>query len=224
MDEIIRTGKKFAMGNPYLAGGGISYFWPGDYKDYEKIFNERREELGEYLLERARQSVEVHGLKRFGLYPYRQSGMKYETIHTGDGGEWMEFGYFISGGMVSFHNVDGYRERLMGFNLTSDALEFLDATVLAPRANVGDGNLVLVYPLANGLIEAEHFWRKEQIDKLSEFAGLGQVESVDLVNREIRLQQGRVILTDDSCRGERFTRFNAVRATKLLAKIADSFS
>jgi hypothetical protein len=210
-----RTAKKFEMGNPYLVRGGICYFWPGDYRKYEKIYGERRTELSKHLLEEARSLMSAGGFDT-KYYPYLQSGEKYETISTGDGGEWMEFGYFISGGMASFHNVDDCRKRIVGFNLTSDALEFLDQEMLAPRINVlGDGRR-LVYPLAR--MVPDFVWTSEWIKRVYKEAPKRILRDEGV----IEFDGGRVCISEGNCVGELSNWRAVTRATFLLAKIADA--
>ena len=155
-----RAGKAFYLGNPYLMLGGIVYSWPGsDLKEFERTYKEKRKELGEYLEGRAKVLIPEYGVRNLGgVYPYLQSGMNSETIHIGGDGRWIDFEVQIGSGLCSFHNMDSYMDRVMGFNLASDALEFLDEEILAPRIRLEEGKYLIEYALPeefNGLDNVE---------------------------------------------------------------------
>lgn len=228
MVETVRKGKRFELGAPYLASQGICYFWPGsDSKAFAEVFNGKRERLGNYLNERAWVLIDEFDVRTFSSYPYLQSGMEYEIVHIGDDGRWIEFGKFIGNGMCAFHNIDSYKDRVMGFNLCSDALEFLDEGILAPRIQDLSDTYRLTYPLPEGF-DVLPLRLSEHREWLERVVGCGNSRNslVDIKENKreqsIELSKGRVSIKEGWCVGEGFERFGVIGGSFLVAKLVDA--
>lgn len=226
-----RAGKTFDLGAPYLSpSGGISYFWPDMSGNYASVFKSRIGDLGDALLERSREMAGPLGVRSSSRhYPHLQRG-EHLTVHIGEGGRWVEIGAFIANGMAAFHNLDGYADQALGFDLASHALEFLDPQVLAPRIAREGGTYSLAYPFPreNGPLPLQREpgrwmdWLERQADSLR-LGGIAELTATPDSAR-IVLEQGHILIGEGMCRGHGFRGYDAIRATGLLAKIVDSSS
>lgn len=219
----------FKNGYPYLPGdGGISYEWPDP--SYRERFSARRKELAPELLERAR-----HYMGEFDVgalnssCPHVTEGERGMSFHIGTGGRLVRIADFMSG-FVVFHNMDGYHEWFLGFNLASDTLEMLDESIEAPRVLAIDGGFALRYPLPDGhrvldlkrypqLLDREWLQRRFDIMEL----GAVQRTSADEDAQEITGERGRIRIADGVCVSSGFERWDACRPGFVISQLLRSF-
>ena len=90
LKPLLRRGKVFEFGNPYISSDGLGYMWPKRQSADDTLFKGKRKEAGPYLLERAKYYMRyLH--KEFGIkfetgYPYLNIGMEGMQIHLSSGG------------------------------------------------------------------------------------------------------------------------------------------
>jgi hypothetical protein len=227
----MRFGKSFGLGTPYISvgengrDGGICYFWPNPKEDYEQIFSKHKEKLSPFLLEKIDKYMDELELKRFKHgYPYVQKGMKGLAYHIDGDGRWIEITPQMSNGMSAFHNIDSYLQQIAGFNLTSDALEFMDKEIDAPRIIKKDSKFVIRYPLPKGknilpldkypiMKDAEH------LQRLYNATNNGKQMQIDYQPnyQTIKTETGIIHVENGIMEGHDFERFNINRATFLMS-------
>ena len=218
-------GVEYSMGAPFLAGAGINYFLPDCCALNKDKFTEVRERLGERLLERARERIQLQDVSTTCNYPYLDSGMNCETIHIGSGGRWIEFSNGIHG-ICAFHNLDDYRDRILGFELAGDMMEFLDPRILAPRIQKERDSYALTYPLPRSLqsiVELRDISRQSWLRERMVERGLGQIRKmgVDADQQNIELEEGKIEIGEGMIRATNFCLRGSVRVSYILAKLVD---
>lgn len=223
-----RSGKKFEVGNPFVHAGGLDYYWPQNSgESYSHIFERNKKTLGDLLLRQARGYIREFGFNATQPYPYLKDGRENLTIHIGTDGRWVEVGKLVGNGMGAFHNLDGYKERMVGFNLVSDALERLDQTIAAPRIRVDkSGTIIATYPLPKGyeLVPRDNaVFDEDFMRERHEELGLGGFKSLTMLSdtQVIESENGSITINRGVCTVHNKARFYVPRATPLAAMIVD---
>jgi hypothetical protein len=221
-----RFGKPFRLGNPYIEdGGGLVYCWPGNSKEpYEQIFRDNKDKVGDFLLEKARAYIKDFEVWTYAGYPHLQISDDGPIVHIGDGGRWIEFVPSSIGGMASLHNLDGYHEQSLGFDLTSDLLEKLDSEIIAPRISK---EYIIEYALPKGfksLPENSSVLNPQWLEKMCGVLKLGQFKGlkVEKDNQTIEIGGGEITTRDGFCKASGFLGSHIRNATFLVAKLVDS--
>jgi len=215
----MRVGKHFEFGYPHIHERGISYHWPNEEQDWDRLLEERKGELGKLLLGNLEKYMAEFDVRKT-IPPYIEDGERGLTFHLGMGGRWIEVWKDTAGYFVCAHNLDAYSERAAGFNIGSDTLEHLDPTILAPRFFVEGGRYVMRYPLPAGMRVISHL-TEENLRSLYELVGLKP--DVHLTNEAeaqgIENSDGVVVVEKGICEGSGFERWNVTKASWIMSRI-----
>jgi len=217
-----RVGKFFSFGAPQFYNG-LEYNWPDEKLDYNGLFMERRDELGDILIEKLKQYIEEFDVFISGSsYPYLQKGMKGLALYLGDGGRWIEIWKMAGAGFLGCHNLDSYKERAAGFNIGSDLLERLDPTVLAPRVSISEGGYLMRFPLPQGLdIITNPLLTEELVRRVYSLVDFN--EELRLTNgngvQRIENSNGVVVIQKGMCEGRDFKKWDVPKASWAISRL-----
>lgn len=216
-----RVGKYFEFGAPYF-DGGVSYNWPNCEIDYDKLFLEKKDEMGDMLIDKLKGYIgDFRVFTSVPHYPHLQDGEKGLALHLGDGGRWIEIWKMMGASFLGEHNLDAYSDRAACFNIGSDVLEYLDPSVLAPRISVEE-SYVMRYPLPEGLVGIEHeYFNKETFNR---FYGMMDLDTDikfinELGNQRIENADGIITIKDGVCEGRGFKGWHAPKASLIISKL-----
>ena len=155
-----RKGKMFEMGYPYLSGSstdlgrdqGVVYMFPErSFRDnsYEKSFRDKKEGLANHLVGKLSEYMEEFNISG-GHTSIQYSGTREGfVLHMMNGGRWIEVCPEIDG-FLNFHYLDGFSQAIVGFNIGSDTLEYLDESILCPRISKREDGYKIIYPTPDG--------------------------------------------------------------------------
>jgi len=223
---MVRQAKEFEIGAPHIGDNIVQYPQPTrDYKkEFRRAFQERKEEMGNFLLEKLKSFDYKSDLWDKKYYPYLQVGESMLVFHVDGNGAWIEVGDHITN-VVAEHNLDFVDQKVLAFNLASETLEYLDAEMLAPRISLEANLYNFNYPLAkrNPMIltkpfaEVEIEWQAifERIE-----VGKGEFSRRD-DSLEILLAEGKLVVQEGMCQGIGYKKCNLCKGTYALAKILD---
>ena len=136
--------------------------------------------------------------------------------------------------MVCGHNLDITVDRIMGFNLGPDCLEFFDKGILAPRINVKKRKYQVEYALPKGVIllpgecgplETDVFdkqWLEERFD-LEKLGWLDTVRKGDK-KQKLVFDNASVTIGGGVSKGVASSMSVIPELTYLVAKLVDSVS
>jgi len=224
-----RIGKAFPCGYPCLQpSNGIDYPWPSETgEEFRPLFDAKKSELGEYLLEQTKKHMETLDIQISG-YPYLQDGMRGLALHTGDGGRWFGLGVSDLGNCIAGdHNLDSYRDRILAFSVISDALEFLDHEVKAARivpVQGEDFRLEYTLPVGNSSLPVDrhpNLVDKAIMQRRCDIARVGKLEDINVGDdsQVYRTERGIVRFENGQGIGESFRGFSAPGASWLIARM-----
>lgn len=212
-----RIGKYFEFGYPHFHRG-VDYSWPNQDIDFDKEIRRKRDELGEFLLEKTRAYMrDFSGCRKPQPYPYLMKGEKGLALHIGDGGRWIEVWKMMGANFLGEHNLDSYIDRMICFNIGSDTIEFFDPSILTPRVVKQGEKYSVRYPLPNGLkvipvssnLDAETIQRLFGLIKLDTNLQL----TLEQAHQEIRNLQGVIDVAEGVCETRNFEGFNIAKAS-----------
>jgi len=219
-----RVGKKFDAGWPYInSNGGLHYEFPN--KKFQELFDNSIRDLGDYLLTKFKSYLVKFGVKQ--KYP---TVMRYEAALGFPFGDREDIELSSKGNnFIYFHNPPKLsKEIFVGFNMGSDAIEFLDKEFLAPRIVVENGDYVIKYPLLNGtkllpVDSNEWFFKREGLERIFEFEKLGKIKRDYQKDKQIICcEKGRIKIEGGVCEGEDFERWDICKVTFPIAKLFDA--
>ena len=218
-----RIGKYFEFGYPHFYRG-VDYSWPNQEINFDKGIKERRDELGEFLLEKTRAYIKDFSAgKERGPYPYLQTGEKGLALHMGDRGRWIEVWKTIGANFLGEHNLDSYIDRMVCFNSGYDTLEFFDKTILTPKAVKQREKYSVEYPLPKGLEvipESSHL-NPETLQRLFRLIGLDANLQLTLTtsHQEIRNSQGVIDIKEGICEAKDFEGWSLPKASWVASRL-----
>ena len=214
-----RKGKAFQF-YPSVGDTGVEYSWPDD--SYEELFQERKKEFGEPLLNKFRSYIgEFELFTHVPYYPYLQKGERGLCLHLGDGGRWIEVWPMIGDYFIGCHNLNSSLERVVAFNIGADTLEFLDEEIKAPRIR-REGNLYFVnYPIAENLVPSLPEGTFEKSFELAKLGGVEIIKSND--HHEFRTEYGSIYFKKDVVEGNGFNRLKILGATWIISRLMNNF-
>ena len=235
---IKRQGRIWDLGAPYLAGSqnngldqSVAYSFPEcanstGRKKWENDFRNKKDFLGDHLVEKLRKYMgDYHIHRECESIPYTQIGDDCAVLHMGDNGRWFEVGPTSFGGCLVFHNIDGYKTAIAGFNIGSDALEFIDESILCPRINIEGEKYKISYPLPNGkdlpLERVSALTNPEIFNRWFEVAKLDNPEITDPFGYKFR--DGKIYVENEAVHGEVDNGWKVWGTTFIMAKLLDSF-
>jgi hypothetical protein len=231
LSGMSRVGKVFELGAPYLSGSGIVYTWHDSSREFEELFNEGRGELGKTLVSNLKVSMKDFNMRANSpVYPYLQDGMKGFALHMDGGGRWIDVQPFIGDGIMAFHNLDYWKERVAGFNIGSDVIEYFDKGMKAPRISREGSEYVVEYFLPEGSdllpIDSNRWFFEEEglerVFEVSKFGGIERDYQGDF--QRISCNGGDVVIRDGVCRASGFRGRDICEVTFPMAKLLDSFA
>jgi hypothetical protein len=237
---VERMGIIFGLGAPYLSGDedesgnqGGNYGFPGNAgsegrKFWTEKFKGHREGMGDHLLEKFRSYgtiFDISGMDSPGNINVSDSE-RAVVLHFGGGGRWFEF-CAPGTSFLQFHNIDRLSEAMAGFNLATDALEFLDETFKGPRISIVDGSYEVRYPLVEGnslLVNPPGCLSNPRIfSKWFDTFGLEDAK-VTRDPFEYKFKSGRVFEDEGEIVGQVSYGWQVPGTTYVMAKLLDSFT
>lgn len=230
-----RKARIYEFGQPYLTGSsgdglnqGVCYSYP-EYRnsesrhEWENRFRERREELSDFLLEKLDGYINTFDVFR-SIKPYAQITEKGTVLHMGQNGRWIEV-YPMLGGFLAFHNLDSCSEAISGFNIGSDALEFLEETLLCPRINKKNSLYEIIYPIPKGESfsekDIEKFSNPEIYNRWFEIGKLSEPVLTEPFGYEFK--EGKILVEDKEIKALTENGWKVWGMTFVTAKLLDTF-
>jgi hypothetical protein len=224
-EKSTRGGKDFQFGYPHIEGG-ISYCCPNERIDYRKNTQKSQNKIGELLINNLKGYIERFGIHTsVPLYPYLQKGRQGIILHLGTGGRWIEVGCESCGfGFVNSHNLDSFIERAVAFNIGSDALEYIDSKMLAPRILPENDSYIIKHYLPRGLdlIPSDHeYLDEESMKRLFKLVQLDEDVRLTLnaYSQEIRNSSGLIKIQNGICETRDFEKRNLPKFSWATARI-----
>jgi len=233
-----RQGRIFELGYPYLSGSssngldqGVVYSFPEcdahtDREKWEAKFKEKRHELSDYLIGKLSDYMNNFGISgRHKSIPYPQMAESGVVLHMGGNGRWIEVYPMMCGSFLAFHNLDSFSEAVAGFNIGSDALEFLDESLLCPRISKEGEKYMIAYPLPNEenlpIERVGALTNPEIFQKWFEIMNLGEAVLTEPFGYEFL--EGRINVEGEAVKGEVSSGWKISGTTFVMAKLLDSF-
>ncbi len=232
-----RQGRIWDLGAPYLSGGsehgldqGVVYNVPEAYKSegrnlWRNRFSKENARMGEHLTEKLRGYMDDFGIDRAGdSIPYAQIAKDGAVLHMGGNGRWIE-ACATSFGCLAFHNLDSYRHTFAGFNIGSDALEYLDETLLCPKISVEGEKYNITYPLPNEEnLPIERVSALTNHEIFNQWFNLGKLGEAKLTKPfGYEFENGRIYLEDNTVKAEVDNGWKVWGTTFVMGKLLDSF-
>ena len=217
-----RKGVLFEIGYPHFYEG-VNYCWPNRDKDYDALFLDKRDELGEVLIENLKRYISDFGVcASVPPYPNLQKGEKGLALHLGDGGRWIELWKMLGSHFINGHNLDSWIDKAAAFNIGSDVLEYLSPEILAPRIMKKGGKWSMRYPLPDGVDRIEHeLFSEESLRNVYELVDFDpDIRITDENNlQKIVNSNGEIVIENDFCKGRNFESWDVAKSSFVIARV-----